>query len=241
MRNKELWKPSRWIFNSKKRRFEINPQVVFGGSHYIAQLQLDAYIPVFQRYISGNLLDAGCGNVPYYGVYAGRIREVTCIDWSTNEQSLQHLDFTVDLNGPLPLEASQFDTVLLTDVLAHIRFPEQLIKELSRVLKPNGHLVLTTPFVYWISEAPHEFFHPSQYALESMCQEAGLQIVLLESYGGRMDVLMDTLNKSMASGWRYRAFRLLASLVKKSSWLRKNREKTKYSYPLGFVLVAKKK
>lgn len=48
-------------------------------------------------------------------------------------------------NSVLPLESESVDSILFTEVIEHIPNPEFLIKELHRVLKPQGKLIITTP------------------------------------------------------------------------------------------------
>ncbi|NLG07440.1 class I SAM-dependent methyltransferase [Candidatus Peribacteria bacterium] len=50
---------------------------------------------------------------------------------------------------PLPFSDAHFDTVLTYETLEHTPWPDRFIAELSRVLKPGGTLVLTTPSVLW--------------------------------------------------------------------------------------------
>jgi len=45
----------------------------------------------------------------------------------------------------LPLEDNMFDLVTLLEVIEHIRNKKQVLSEAFRVLKENGHLVVTTP------------------------------------------------------------------------------------------------
>jgi ubiquinone/menaquinone biosynthesis C-methylase UbiE len=49
-------------------------------------------------------------------------------------------DFSKD---KLPFSSDEFDNVVMLDVLEHLYFPEKLLKEAKRVLKPKGLLVLT--------------------------------------------------------------------------------------------------
>jgi len=48
-------------------------------------------------------------------------------------------------NGPLPYADASFDTVVSMDVVEHIPEPLPWLREVLRVLKPAGHLFLTTP------------------------------------------------------------------------------------------------
>ncbi|MEO8590671.1 MAG: class I SAM-dependent methyltransferase [Flavobacteriales bacterium] len=240
MRNPELWKPSRLAHDQRTGRFTANRAAIFGGSYYIADLQTAVYVPLIQEHITGHVLDCGCGPVPYHMLYAPRTTASTCIDWSQNPDVLNLLDQVVDINGPLPFPDNSFDSVLCSDVIAHIKRPWELIKELTRVLKPGGRLVITTPFIYWMAEYPHEYYHPTRFALEDISSSVGLEVIHMESYGGRSDVLMDTLNKFMHSGFSNRLFMILMKLANMTGWLKRNRERTRESYALGYCFVARK-
>jgi len=51
----------------------------------------------------------------------------------------------VDLNSPLPFRSTSFDGVDLVEVIEHIENQPQLIREIHRVLKPGGVVVISTP------------------------------------------------------------------------------------------------
>jgi len=53
----------------------------------------------------------------------------------------------VDLNSFLPFRSSSFDAVDLVEVIEHIENQPQLIREINRVLRPDGVLLLSTPNV----------------------------------------------------------------------------------------------
>jgi SAM-dependent methyltransferase len=50
-----------------------------------------------------------------------------------------------DLNGPLPFDDETFDAVLSIEGIEHLENGYGYLRELRRVLKPGGHLILTTP------------------------------------------------------------------------------------------------
>ncbi len=53
----------------------------------------------------------------------------------------------VNLNDPLPFRGGSFDAVNIVEVIEHIENQPQLIREINRVLKPDGRLLLSTPNV----------------------------------------------------------------------------------------------
>ena len=53
----------------------------------------------------------------------------------------------VDLNSFLPFQTASFDAVDLVEVIEHIENQPQLIREIARVLKPDGVVLISTPNV----------------------------------------------------------------------------------------------
>jgi SAM-dependent methyltransferase len=241
MKNKNKWRASRIVWDEKLNAFVPNFKVIYAGSYHIARIQIESYLPVFKEYCKGKLLDLGCGNAPYMELLQDYVTNHYCVDWNEKSEIHDLLDEHIDLNKTFELKEKDFDCVLLSDVIAHVKYPAVLIQTIANHLAHNGTLVLTTPFIYWMSEPPHEYFHPTSHALKQMMEDAQMEIVYLEPYGGRPDVLLDTMNKGMTGRLSFRIFWVLASVVKKTSWYKKTNEKTRYSYPIGYTMVARKK
>ena len=53
----------------------------------------------------------------------------------------------VDLNDPLPFRSGSFDAVNVVEVIERIENQPQLIREISRVLRPGGSFLVSTPNV----------------------------------------------------------------------------------------------
>lgn len=236
MRNENLWKPSRLLKDSSTGKFAPNLAVVYPGSLHIARLQLQAYQPLIEEHCKGDLLDCGCGNMPYYEMYRPHVQSVTGVDWEGTHGENLYADKIADLNEGLPFDDGSFDSILVTDVIAHISKPDKLFREFGRVLRPGGTVLVTSPFFYWISEPPHEYFRYTEFAFRRFCVDAGLDEVAIEAYGGRMDVILDLLNKKMIGKISNRIFLLLATMLGSKNAVRKTGKK----FPLGYTVVARK-
>lgn len=51
----------------------------------------------------------------------------------------------IDLNLDLPLKAESFDCAVLQEVIEHLESPAHIVREISRILRPGGIFVMTTP------------------------------------------------------------------------------------------------
>src|ERR1017187_7224243 len=122
------------------RTLEITP----AGGPGDRILEMGAYLQVTPAL--HNKLGYGEVRGCYYGP-AGRIdhRTVTSADGETFSCEIDHFDAEKD-RFPYPDE--HFSTVLCCELIEHLfEDPMHLMSEVNRILKPGGHLVLTTPNV----------------------------------------------------------------------------------------------
>jgi SAM-dependent methyltransferase len=101
-------------------------------------------VGAFPGHLSLGALDLG------YEVYAltGRNESTTCLNqieerFSRNNISLAMADVESE---PFPYVDEFFDVVLASEIIEHLHFnPYRLLRESFRVLKPGGHIILSTP------------------------------------------------------------------------------------------------
>jgi len=102
---------------------------------------------IFADLPKGKVLDLGCGS----GDYAQRLKEsgfeVTASDMDVKRFNYHDtIEFKEShLDRPLPFGDQSFDHIIFLEVIEHIYNPDFVIREISRVLKPNGVLILSTP------------------------------------------------------------------------------------------------
>jgi SAM-dependent methyltransferase len=54
--------------------------------------------------------------------------------------------------GSAPAADAEFDVVIAADVIEHLVDTDGFVRELCRILKPHGHLIVTTPnLAFWLS------------------------------------------------------------------------------------------
>jgi len=108
-----------------------------------------------------------------------------------------HVDHECDLTTLLPCEDSTFDAIL-SDVLEHIPMPDHLWKQLARVLRPGGTVLMNVPFRYGIHAHPHDFRRYTEFALRRLVESSGLQIMDIKPIGGLVEVTADIAGKAVA-------------------------------------------
>ena len=99
------------------------------------------------------ILDAGCGNGWLASLYGGGHMVVGIDLADANLRRIQAQGIHAvkyNLDAPLPFADSVFDTVVCSEILEHILSPEHLLREILRVLKPHGRVILTVPNLHCI-------------------------------------------------------------------------------------------
>jgi SAM-dependent methyltransferase len=97
------------------------------------------------------VLDAGCGEGVLVEEYASRLR-IEGLD--PNYSSARVRDGSVTA---LPYESGSFDRALCLDVLEHLAFDDQAtaLRELTRVIRPGGELLLSVPNLAHLQSRVH--------------------------------------------------------------------------------------
>ncbi len=94
----------------------------------------------------GQLLDVGAGD----GTLSVRLRDlgyaVRACDLVIDHFEPTDIAITrADLNTELPFRTGEFDAVVATEVIEHVENPWGVIRELYRITRPGGVVVLSTP------------------------------------------------------------------------------------------------
>lgn len=93
-------------------------------------------------------LDIGSGHGDLIALMKGRfqVHSQAC-DYTDKLMELPDVTVRVaDLNKePIPFENDRFDLITFTEVVEHLEHYRETLREIFRVLKPGGSLVLTTP------------------------------------------------------------------------------------------------
>ncbi|RLS33752.1 MAG: class I SAM-dependent methyltransferase [Planctomycetota bacterium] len=245
MKDCESWQPSKFVRRGKRLIASRNPREVSPTSRLFGDLIAAWYETFIPGHASGHLLDLGCGKVPFYGTYREFVDEVTCVDWANSSHPCKHLDLSVDLTGTLPFSDGSFDTVLLSDVLEHIPTPEYTCREIARVLKPGGTLMMNVPFFYWLHEEPYDFHRYTEHALSRLMTISGMEVVRIDRLGGAPEILADVFAKNISllpvAGKPLAIFaQSVAAIFGRTRFGRKVSTVTSKNFPAAYGMIAVK-
>ena len=156
----------------------------------------------------GRLLDVGCGDKPYEAIFRPHVTDYIGVEHretfaltsaSTPEAERGKQGPDVLYTGDrLPFPDHSFDTVLNVQVLEHTPRPAELVREMARVLKRDGLLILMAPFQFRLHEEPHDYFRYSPHGLRELCGRAGLEITHVAQQGSLWSLMGHKLNSYLA-------------------------------------------
>jgi SAM-dependent methyltransferase len=158
----------------------------------VVALHLKRYRFAEQWCTGAEVLDAACG-VGYGSAELARTaRRVLGVDvdpdaveYARSRYSAPNVEFAVMDLAELDLEDGSFDVVCAFEAIEHVPDGEAVLRELARVLRAGGALLLSTPRVDRTTETPENPFHAVEYApgdLERLLRRFFEQV---ELYGQR--------------------------------------------------------
>jgi SAM-dependent methyltransferase len=159
-----------------------------------AKLILDANIMLIVDKFGGSILDFGCGTAPYIDIYREKTSKITLSD-ITKKINFES-DFIVSNgNASLEFQNQEFDTIFCSEVLEHISNPFNLMNEFSRILKSQGTLIVTCPFIYPMHEIPNDFWRITPYAMKHLAEMNSFTITQVIQVGNLYHVIVDFVDK----------------------------------------------
>lgn len=148
---------------------------LFTNPFYFDRKELLRNIQELAPKIKGRVLDVGCGTNPYKELFKNISYVGLEIDTPENRKKSE-VDFFYD-GKTFPFSNHDFDCAISSQVLEHVFEPDDFLKELSRVLKFGGTLLLTVPFIWEEHEQPYDFGRYSSFGLKAILERNGFEVI----------------------------------------------------------------
>ncbi|MBW7998236.1 MAG: class I SAM-dependent methyltransferase [Candidatus Glassbacteria bacterium] len=209
-----------------------------------------------------NLLEVGCGEGYGTDMFARKIAKVTGLD--LNEEAVAHAsaryaadncEFTSYDGTRFPFNTETFDAAVSFQVIEHVDDDAMFVAEISRVLKPGGMLLMTTPnrlLRLDPGQTPWNRYHKREYSPADLkevlsAKFSGVQICAIKGSPEVQRVLTSNLRannpvaaalkRHMSESLKLSLLRLKAALPSFLGGDRKREYLEKYSYH-DFSVVA---
>jgi len=165
---------------------------IFINPFYFARSGLRDAMKEFAPVLSGRVLDVGCGRKPYREMFL--TNEYIGLEINTpKNRANKQADFFYDGNS-FPFADIQFDGVVCNQVLEHVFTPDQFLSETHRVLRSEGLLLLTVPFVWDEHEQPWDYARYSSFGLKSLLEKNGFEVLQQRKINADVRVLFQLVN-----------------------------------------------
>lgn len=222
-----------------------------GGRDYVEVIYNEtdrpftAYPDKLARYLVGRyqlhpgqkLLDVGCGRGEFlrgfircgmsgYGVDQSKAATTVC-----PEAEVKHVDME---HERLPYADNTFDVVFSKSVLEHFYYPERLVQEMRRILKPGGLIIAMVPDWEAIYRIFYEdFSHRSPFMVSSL-----RDILLISGFASVQAEKFRQLPLLWKQPWLIPFSVLLAAVTPR--WLGKHSKTVRFSKELMLLASAQK-
>lgn len=191
----------------------FNVRLLF-SPHFVIKFYLarDIQQLVSTYSFKGTVLDVGCGTKPYkeFFRHTRTYIGIDFKDYSSNNEFIStppdyYFDSTYRHSSRLPFKSGSYSHCVAFQVLEHHTNPQKLIKEMIRVIKPRGYILLSVPFVGGLHEEPHDYFRITEFSINSICRSEKVQLIDVKKQGSvfstiatlLMDALMEIASKNI--------------------------------------------
>lgn len=141
----------------------------YDGPNPLVMLEETSVRPLLDTLPPGDALDAACGTGRYAAYLLARGHRVVGVDGSPEMLAVARgnavaADLRVGDLAALPLDDASVDLAVCALALTHVRDLRPAFRELARVVRPGGWLVISDPHPFIVSLGGQAFFRDSNGA-----------------------------------------------------------------------------
>jgi len=175
----------------EKEKFQPRFLSIFYHPFFFVRREIFSFLESNSNFLSGKLLDFGCGSKPYEKLFKNSNNYVG-VEVSGNKENLKSDIYYTGI--ALPFADNTFDSILCTEVLEHVEQLDDVMIELYRVLKPGGRMIVTSPFICIEHEMPYDFRRFTTNGLINLMKKNNFKILKSQKFLNNFHVIFQTLN-----------------------------------------------
>jgi len=176
-----------WI-RSNRHRLEQDlrnsPRRPFFSPAYYSQYKVT--LPLIRQFARGKLIDLGCGDMPFRHLIVDRISSYESLDFYPRTPEVTYVG---DIQDMSMIDAETYDTAICLEVLEHVPDPFQAVREIHRILKPGGILIVSVPHLSRLHDEPHDYYRFTRHGMKYLLERCGFAVLSLERRGGLFSFL----------------------------------------------------
>ena len=138
---------------------------------YIQKEDTQTLHTLLRQHIKGRVLDVGCGDGGLKKILSSELEYL-----GMDARPGKGVDVIGDVHA-LPFKDKSFDSVICTSVLEHVLDINKVTSEMYRVLKPNGKILVTIPFIHHYHKDPEDYWRLSHVGLKKLLSRHGFSRV----------------------------------------------------------------
>lgn len=163
------------------------------------------------------VIDVGAGGGHYRHLFSEQA--YFALDRGYEQSSHAGLDVVADIRM-MPCAEGGADAAICIEVIEHVFETTQLLGELSRIIRPGGLLLLTSPLCFGEHMQPWDFYRFTRSALEKLLTDAKFEIESLEARGGFFTLtaylvarIPDELMRSLQPHWYAKPLKIMSRML----------------------------
>ena len=133
-------------------------------------------------------LDLGCGPMTNKELFSNH-KDTIFMDGA----KFDNVNIVCNFEKKIPIKDNSIDFILLSNVLEHIFYPENLLSEINRILKTGGKCLILVPFIIKLHLEPHDYHRYTKHALKRLLELAKFKKFKIEEMGSHSNIIQNFL------------------------------------------------
>jgi len=198
-----------------------------------------------RSYYNGIVLDIGGRERNIFKILKKKVDKWIIVDLDKKHKP----DLILDVSNMKEIDTSSIDVINAIELFEHVKLIKKAIKECYRILKNNGYLICSVPFLFYIHGAPNDYQRWTYLKWNQELKSAGFRIEKFIIMGRYFTHLTDTIKIFMNYLKNYNLFGKLLSffiwpLIKNLSEIDKKefvrKDPVLGSHHTGYFIIAQK-